>query len=124
MEAFSRLLGIGKALFQKDEIVSFAQENAMGEEDAFHLLLYAALEIEDFQLLKRYLSPAVHKISPAEYRNDPYYAFIRFPEKSQGAWQLTNLVYEPYELFACGHPRLMKDGRVLPRLGYFTEPFP
>ena len=37
---------------------------------------------------------------------------------------MTNLVYEPYELFACGHPRLMKDGRVLPQLGYFTEPFP
>ena len=45
------------------------------------------------------------------------------PEAAQGAWTLGYKRLEPYEAFASDDLRLTPDGREIPQVGYFTEPF-
>ena len=122
--ACARLLSLDAPLYSAEEVRAFAADCGLPEHQGFLLLLAAALGREEDRPWQRdYLAPCVRPLEADRYRRDPYYAGIRFPRASRGRWQLTQKSYAPYQLIPCGHTRLMPEGRELPQLGYFTQPF-
>ena len=122
-EGFARLLNAPQPVLGAEEVGAFAADSGLGTEEAFPLLLDAMLGSRDRRFLERYLKPALCRVQPAEFQDDPYLSGIRFPAAAEGGWAFRKMRYEPYQLFPCGHMRLLPDGREVPRLGYFTEPF-
>ncbi len=101
-----------------------AEECGRSLHDAYLLLLAGAMDLyDDRQLRERYLGESVKHLDPKAFLSDPYRKAIRFPTVSDGAWSMRMQTYRPYELIVCGDLRQTFDGRVLPRLGYFSEPF-
>ena len=92
--------------------------------EAYLLLLAGAMDLyADRPVRERYLSESVIRCDPAIYRSDPYRQTIRILPAREGEWELCTAAYAPYELFVCGDMEALPDGRILPRLGYFAEPF-
>lgn len=98
------------------------------EEAAYAALLFAwfGLDIareEDVRIYRRYLPRMLHALSTAQYASDPYLQAVGFPEGEQDGVRLETQLYEPMELFVCDDFRLDPDGRVLPQLGWFNQPY-
>ncbi len=104
-------------------------EKTGGDEIAFAALIAAACMLDtvndkdDRELYRDYLIPAVHKLDPAEFEADAYYKNIKLPKIKQNGWELSYLTCKAYEAFVCGDPVTMKDGRVIPQIGYFERDF-
>ncbi len=122
-ERFARLLNAPQPVFTSGEVSAFAADSGLACDEAFPLLLDAVLGTHDRRFAERYLKPALRRVSPDEFREDPYLSRIRFPEITEGRWSFRVMRYKPYQLFPCGHTRLLPDGRELPAIGYFTEPY-
>lgn len=110
-----------------DEIAGIG---SYGTEEAFLTLFSEACGIhptdegEDGAFFREYLAPSVRRLDPAGYRRDPYYKNIRFPNITDGSWELRNDVYKPYQTFIWDDVRPDGELRELPPLGYFEMEFP
>ncbi len=101
-----------------------AKELGVSDWDAYLVLLAGAMDVYDDRTLReRYLRESVRRLAPDEFLSDPYRKTVRFPSGRDGAWSFGTVTYRPYELFVCSDMVRMFDGRVLPQLGCFTEPF-
>lgn len=129
MELFSALLHERACPFSKEEVEMFAGEVGMDPQEAFAALVCAVCGLDsDLNphhrlMAEKYIAPALKRLDTAPYRNDPYYRQVQLPEKTRGEWQLTHQQYAPYELFCYDDTRVLPDGREIPCIGYFTEPF-
>ena len=129
MELYSAVLQTEPGFFSLNEIENFAKDCGMDKEAAFLLLTASACGLEpdkkpeDRLFLERYLAPALRVRDTKLYSQNPYYAQIQFPEARSGAWKLTHLSYQPYQVFPCGDTVLFPDGREIAPLGYFTQTF-
>ena len=129
LELFSGYLNLCPRFVNKDDVEMLCRECGVSAEAAYSLLMGAACGLDSAQngeareMQERYFRPAVHCMNAQACRADPYYASIRMPEAAQGAWTLGYKRLEPYESFASDDLRLMPDGREIPQVGYFTEPF-
>ena len=129
MELFSALLNEKAAFYTKDEVEAFAKDCGLTPEAAFKTLLMALCGLEADRnprhrvFAERYFEPTIRRLDAAPYRNDPYYKTVRLPEKALNGWCMTTKAYQPYEVFCYDDPTELPDGRELPRIGYFTEPF-
>ena len=70
-----------------------------------------------------YFMNMVREYRATDYLSDQYFSGVKFPETTVGSWQLTTDSYAAYEAFPCGDIVLHGDGREVPQIGYFTEPF-
>lgn len=116
--------------FITGEIVTeLTDEYSLSAEEAYSLLLASAIGLHmyendaDLALYSRYFPHMVRKLDPEPYRADPYLRTIRIPEKRNGTWSFTYKQYKPYETFVFDDFLTLPDGRVIPQLGFFTEPF-
>lgn len=126
---YSQYLNNSPTLLTKEFVETFARDCELSHEDAFLALFAAAIGLEcdvsaeDRRLDRIYLQQGVRKCDPQTYLENAYVQAIRFPSESHGAWSFTLGQYRPYEPFPCGHPIQKPDGREIPRIGFFTEPF-
>lgn len=129
MELYARLLSLDGAPFTPEEIASFARDSYLSEQEAFLFLLSAVLGLEpdtraeDKSLIRHYLSPALKKMEPASYLQNPCRLLLPFPEAREGAWRFTHLSYAPFQAFPRGNLLLLPSGRIQQPLGYFPEAF-
>ena len=129
MELFSALLNEKPAFYTKEEVEGFARDCGLRPEEAFRALLAALCGLEgdtDHRhryLTEKYFDPAIQRLDADVYRKDPYYETVRLPEKRLNNWRMATLTYQPYEVFCYGDPAVMPDGREIPPIGYFAEPF-
>lgn len=109
------------------EMVESVTACGVSEEDAYALLLSGFLGLDasgaDRDFFARWLRPCVSMLDTGRYRADDYARCIRVPALRYHAWELRQGRYAPYEAFVCGDYRLLPDGRVLPQIGFFPEPF-
>ena len=122
-EQFHRLVVLDRPIFTVDEIGRFAVETDLDRHEAFLTLLNAALGENGRAFLETWLRPAIRLQDPASYQQDPYCRLMTPAPVRDGAWQIRQESYQPYQLFPCGHTALTADGLELPALGYFAEPF-
>lgn len=129
MELFSALLNERPDYFSAAEVEAFARDCGLPCDVAFETLLAAGCGLESDRnprhrrLEERYFVPALRRLDAEEYRQNPYYRQVRFPEQTLGNWQMTHQRYKPYELFCYNDTCLLPDGREIPPLGYFTQEF-
>ncbi len=119
-----------RADFISEEMVrEVAAIGGLTADEAFLLLLSEACGVhptdggDDEAFFNEWLAPSVHPLDPAVYRADPYYRNIRFPNVTDGAWELRVDAYKPYQAFIMDDIRVDDELRELPPLGYFPEAF-
>ena len=128
-----RLFGLyinERADFITAEMVNeIARIGSFSTDDAFLLLLAESCGVHptdggaDGEFFSRFLAPSVRRLDPAEYRRDPYYRNIRFPDVRDGSWELRNDAYKPYQAFIWDDVRPDGTLREPAPLGYFDESF-
>ncbi|MBP7460627.1 MAG: hypothetical protein KBA26_05015 [Candidatus Delongbacteria bacterium] len=108
---------------------SINNDGLLDEETAYFYLLSAACGLDtendprDKQLAYEYLRPAVKKLDPKVYGDNPYYRDIRIPDVEIGQWRLTYQSYLPYEAFVYDDIMVEPDFREIPRIGFFNQEF-
>jgi len=128
LSLLSRYLNFHSDYIKENDIKEIA-ETGTGEEMAFGLLLANAFGLdlekngEDIEFFKEYFPYIFHKLDIEEFKKNPYYKNIRFPERKIGNIEFGHRTYKPYEAFACGDMEEMPDGRLIPHIGFFTEEF-
>ncbi len=100
--------------------------DARFEENAFaHFISSAFLDDDELEarMLKEYFIPSVKKISPDEYKANPYINNIPITDQKIGAWTLSYQKYAPYEAFVRDDFTLFDDYREVCNLGFFSEEY-
>jgi hypothetical protein len=96
------------------------------EEEAITEILFGFYGLdhndENNDILTRYILNNLKKLCPLEYLNNPYVKNINANSKL-GKYQLRNISYEPYQLFAYDDIYL-DEYKEYSRIGYFTSDFP
>ncbi len=128
-QAYSHYLNHTPRILSADMVTNLAKECDVTIHEAFLSLFAAVCGLEPdinpaHKALERaYLQSGIHGLDPVDYRNDPYCQAIRFPNQKNGAWEMRQGCYEPFEPFVCNHPVLTPALREIPQIGYFTERF-
>lgn len=127
LERISRLLYANSRAITASDVREISDACGVDAHEAAFSLLCAYCNIGDDPtgqaLARLYLRQSLQRLDAAQFRADPYYRSIRFPDVSHGRWRLTTLRYAPYELFVRDDLLRMSDGREIPQLGYFDEEF-
>lgn len=128
-QLFSKYLN-EEADFVTSEIMNdLMREVDVDEEFAFAMVLSSLFSLdtetsrEDRRFEREMLVPAVKKLDPARYENDPYYKNIKMPNISESGWEYTTETYPPYRGFVCDD--IIPDGnyREIPKIGFFPREF-
>ena len=128
LEYISAVLMQNPRLIESGDVRA-VMECGVSEEEAVVALLCASLGLDarrnpEHEMLERkYFRPSVRRLDAQTFRQNPYYQQISFPDAQSGNWSMTHLLYAPYELFVRDDLLCMEDGREIPQLGYFGEPF-
>lgn len=116
--------------FITPEIVSeLVRECGLTATEAVSTLLAAALGIDidgssdDRELFFEYFPEMISRLDTEVYENDPYYVGIPKLKAKFGKWELKRESYAPYELFVWNDLRKLRDGRVVPQIGFFEKEF-
>lgn len=96
-------------------------------EYAYAELLAASLGIDsggcDRAFFKNYFVPMIHRLHVPGYMENDYRKLVTVPERKIGKWTLCNMELKPGEAFVCDDLIVTEDGRLIPQIGFFSEPF-
>lgn len=129
LELSAAMLRAGQPFCPMDEVVSFSEDFEVPLEEGYALLASAraGLDVEndpeDRELFEHWMKPSFHKSSTAQYLEDPYFKAVSLKNRELGCWCYARETIVPGELFSEGDMVLTKEKRVLPQIGFFTEPF-
>lgn len=112
-------------LINPEEIKQYIKEG-LNEKEAILEVLYDFYHLEhndeNDDVMGRYIANNLKKLEEKEYLDNPYVQNIKANAKL-GKYQLRNIEYEPYQLFA--YDDIYLDGyKEYSRIGYFTSKFP
>lgn len=112
-------------LINPDEIKQYIKEG-LSEKEAILEVLYDFYRLEhndeNDDVMGRYIANNLKKLEEKEYLDNPYVQNIKANAKL-GKYQLRNIEYEPYQLFA--YDDIYLDGyKEYSSIGYFTSKFP
>ncbi len=79
---------------------------------------------EERRFTDRYLRNMFSEMHTDPFLSDPYYRTVKFPETSCGTFSMKMMELPACEAFVRDDFRIEEDGRMLPQLGFFTEPYP
>lgn len=129
---FSRLAILlnNKPDFVTKEMVSeLADSFCMSVEDAFSLLVCAALGFDtefefDRKLWESYAPLMLHYLDEKDFTTNEYYSAANVGGgKKHGEWELREDIIAPFTLFVCDDPLTLPDGRIIPQIGYFDTEY-
>ena len=112
-------------LINPEEIKQYIKED-LSEKEAILEVLYDFYHLEhndeNDDVMDRYIANNLKKLEEKEYLDNPYVQNIKVNAKL-GKYQLRNIEYEPYQLFA--YDDIYLDSyKEYSRIGYFTSKFP
>ena len=99
-------------------IESLCRDCGVSKEEAYCFTLAAAIELDtensprDAEIFEEYFPRMV-----------PYFRSIKIPDKRLGKWELCHKKYAPYQAFVFDDPLVLRDGRIIPRIGFFDKEF-
>ncbi len=112
-----------------DEIAGGESFTKADREYAFAALLaaYCGLDIQydagDKALFRNTFLKMVHLEDKNEFKNDPFYKNIKIENVKNGEWEICRKSFKAYEAFVADQSKLLPDGRLMPRIGFFDEEF-
>lgn len=65
----------------------------------------------------------VHLLKNKDYENNPYLKNIKIPTKKLSKWELCYKTYVPYQAFVFDDPKITRDGKIIPQIGFFEKEF-
>lgn len=128
-ERFLRILSF--YLYSADKTVradAFESVLSCGVDDdtAFALILAESLGVDterEWEFFASYFLPSVKRLCVSDYTDDEYYKAVRFAGESAGGAELTYMTAAPLQGFVRDDYLYFKDGRVVPRIGFFKEEY-
>ena len=117
------------AWIQEEEVRCLVEDCGVVEGEAYRLLLAAAMGLDvagrsrDRALYAAYFPGMVRRLEPRIYQEDSYLRHVRIVPAREGRWEWDWRCYAPYEAFVRDDFAVLPDGRVFPRLGYFSQEF-
>lgn len=110
-----------------DAVKSIAKESDVDLSYAYAEYMAALCGLDtlkkDRTFFRQYFVPMIHELLPQPYLQNPYYQNIQIPSKKIGKWELKQEMLSPGEAFVFDDFKVMPDGRLIPQIGFFTEPF-
>lgn len=123
MTRLSQYLNNNPSYITKDMVAEIT-EYGINEEEAIRILLSSILGLyEDKNIMDLYFKYMIKKLDIKKYINNPYYKNIRLDNIFSEKWEVKTLLYKPYEIFVYNDLKVLDDGRVIPKLGFFNEEY-
>lgn len=110
-------------------IESLCRDCNVSKEEAYCFTLAAAIDLDaeksprDAEIFEEYFPRMVHLLGIADYTADPYLKNIKIPDKKLGKWELCHKKYVPYQAFVFDDPLVLRDGKIIPQIGFFDKEF-
>lgn len=110
-------------------IESLCRDCDISKEEAFCFTLAAAIDLDteknprDAEIFEEYFPDMVHLLKNKDYENNPYLKNIKIPSKKLGKWELCYKTYVPYQAFVFDDPKITRDGKIIPQIGFFEKEF-
>ena len=128
LECISRYMHFADAdTVTPSAVAELAEVCGVPREYAYAELLAAALGLDttgaDRDFFRAYFLPAVKEYRTGDFLMDPYRAYFPKQEVRAGNYRYRTQRLLPCELFVAGDLQRMKDGRIIPRLGFFSEAY-
>ncbi len=110
-----------------DEMASGMPKEQREYAYAVLLAAYCGLDMgyseSDKALFHERFTRMVHTQSIKDYTCDPFYKNIKIPETVYGDWELKQEKFKAYEAFLIDESDILKDGSLIPKVGFFEEEF-
>lgn len=123
----SLFLNLAADSFSIEEIDSIASECGVTRAYAYAELFAARFGIDsggaDRAFFKNYVLPMISELDVRDFTGDPYYTNVKIPAAKRGKWEMKSEVLKAGEAFVCRDFLVTDDGRMIPQLGFFAEPF-
>lgn len=110
-------------------IESLCRDCDISKEEAYCFTLAASIDLDteknprDAEIFEEYFPDMVHLLKNKDYENNPYLKNIRIPTKKLGKWELCYKTYVPYQAFVFDDPKITRDGKIIPQIGFFEKEF-
>lgn len=101
----------------------------ISKEEAYCFTLAASIDLDteknprDAEIFEEYFPDMVHLLKNKDYENNPYLKNIKIPTKKLGKWELCYKTYVPYQAFVFDDPKITRDGKIIPQIGFFEKEF-
>jgi len=110
-----------------DEIAGSMPKEQREYAYAVLLATYCGIDTEyrpsDKALFHERFVKMVHMQDTKDYTSDPYYKNIKIPNVIYGNWELKQEKFKAYEAFLIDESDILKDGSLIPKVGFFEEEF-
>ncbi len=131
LERLSLFLNLMPDAIDAEQLNAICEKNYTDEERncAYGVLLsaYCSLDTEsdgiDRDIFRSCFCKMVKKQNIRDYSCDAYFKNISFPEVTCGNWEMKKQSFKPYEAFLVDETDILRDGSILPNIGYFEEEF-
>lgn len=129
LEMLSFYLNFNANGIKADMVKSMVDDFSVSEDEAVRMLAASLMGLDivenlaDKELFNKYFKTMLKRLDLNKYKSNPYYRNIRFENLKQGGIEFKEGRYEPYELFVYNDLEELKDGRIIPQIGYFNEEF-
>ncbi len=128
MQLFSLYLNLMPRAIAPDMVRDLAADCHISTEEAFAQLFAALVGVdaggEGRAFFRHWIRPAFHLLDPAPFRADAYFKNIKIGDAALGKWELKTETLAAFEPFVCNDPVVTGEGRMIPQIGFFEEPFP
>lgn len=110
-------------------IESLCRDCDISKEEAYCFTLAASIDLDteknprDAEIFEEYFPDMVHLLKNKDYDNNPYLKNIKIPTKKLGKWELCYKTYVPYQAFVFDDPKITRDGKIIPQIGFFEKEF-
>lgn len=110
-------------------IESLCRDYDISKEEAYCFTLAASIDLDteknprDAEIFEEYFPDMVHLLKNKDYENNPYLKNIKIPTKKLGKWELCYKTYVPYQAFVFDDPKITRDGKIIPQIGFFEKEF-
>lgn len=110
-------------------IESLCRDCDISKEEAYCFTLAASIDLDteknprDAEIFEEYFPDMVHLLKNKDYENNPYLKNIKIPTKKLGKWELRYKTYVPYQAFVFDDPKITRDGKIIPQIGFFEKEF-
>lgn len=110
-------------------IESLCRDCDISKEEAYCFTLAASIDLDteknprDAKIFEEYFPDMVHLLKNKDYENNPYLKNIKIPTKKLGKWELCYKTYVPYQAFVFDDPKITRDGKIIPQIGFFEKEF-
>lgn len=110
-------------------IESLCRDCDISKEEAYCFTLAASIDLDteknprDAEIFEEYFPDMVHLLKNKDYENNPYLKNIKIPTKKLGKWEICYKTYVPYQAFVFDDPKITRDGKIIPQIGFFEKEF-